>query len=101
MSPEGVVLRIELASCGLCPHEGQDCALQCDPFGEKYCFASTRGAAKRLFWTSSEWKPAAVTFDRHDFRLGKTEVHLFWALERLFGHIRLQLRSMLEDAGHI
>ena len=80
---------------------GHFCALKCDPFEEKYCFASTRGAAKWLFWTSPEWKPAAVTFDRHEFRLGKTEVRVFLAFGRLFGHIRRPLGSMFEDVGHI
>ena len=51
---------------------------------QKVVFASTRGAAKWLFWTSSGWKPTTVALDRHEFRFGKTEVRLFLAPERLF-----------------
>ena len=80
---------------------GHFCALRCDFLSKQYCFQNTRGAATKLFWTSSGWKSATVALDRHEFRLGKTEVRLFLALERLFGHIRLRLRSILEDAGHI
>ena len=68
---------------------------------KKYGFVNTRGAAMWLFWTPSGRQRATVTLDRHESRLGKTEVRVFWAYGRLFGHIRLQLRSILEDGGHI
>ena len=54
-----------------------------------------------LLWTPSGRQPATVTLDKHEFRLGKTEVRVCLALERLSGHIRLRLRSILEDGGHI
>ena len=54
-----------------------------------------------LFWTPSGRQPATVTLDKHEFRLGKTEVRVFLAFGRLFGHIRRPLGSMFEDVGHI
>ena len=54
-----------------------------------------------LFWTPSGRQPATVTLDKHEFRLGKTEVRVFLAVGRLFGHIRRPLGSSFEDVGHI
>ena len=54
-----------------------------------------------VFWTSSGSQPATVPLDKHEFRVRKTEVRMFWALGLLFGHIRRPLGSIFEDVGHI
>ena len=80
---------------------GHFCAPKCDLLKEKCCSVSTRGAAMWLLSTPSGRQPATVTLDKHEFRLGKTEVRVFLAFGRLFGHIRRPLGSMLEDVGHV